>query len=698
MPYTEAYTIRFLNYDPSDQTETDVYFNLYNNQSYTDDPIDQAYTELEASGNPLNIEFIDSNEDIFTPIRGRRVAARFLANVSFDINTFSFGPDSNWLAEVIINNNTYLFKGFLVLDDLSMRFISADARPEVLLLSTDQLALLSDVEWNDDGERPQGKYSLIEIISMCLLETGRSLPINLVNSIYLDGGTTDDNWHKLFLDARTFQDEVNKFENCKSVLEKILEAFGAFLCMHVTATRDAAEWWIYAVDDFRHLNYTRHEYSSVGGYSGFFNETANITIGSGEPISMDQTELSGRRPVKSVVIKYDYEYPPEIVCNIDFSRGDLIATISPTEKHYDIECWTLQKGSPLSPPGSPDIDAYIVRTFNGIGYEDERYILLTPASTNAGSDANRQYLNSEPIEIHEKDKFYTSVDWRLASTLSGGTQPIIFRCVLHGDDDSWWILGNTDFDPDTYGQTDYQWYDTSGWTTATAAGNVPVVGADLDEVNWTSLSWDAPPAPVTGKLYLQLHQFNHEVSSADNLIIHFSNLSFNYIPYINGSYQRYSGHEHKFEQSDSGYKEVIEKQVYIAEGIKKLFKGALHYFDGSEYQLAEDFENIKDSTGFGTTRHGKLLANQYWNQYRDLMRKFDANLIGIMTDSENVPGLCNKYYLEDSHLATRNKYFMAVTAQTNLRNGLWRAILWEVYDTVRGYEWDENKYSFRYLQ
>lgn len=434
-----------------------------------------------------------------------------------------------------------------------------------------------------------------------------------VTASYSDTSSTSHFYDKIFVDAKTFESSIGELEDCYTVLQKILGE-DCFI------TQFDGKWWISRIDEYDDAS-TGGLYVASFDANGLFSSLAaetnyNKRIGLAETMRpVADWIISADRPLGTAVEKFDYTFPLETPENSDFARGDLSATISDTEKRYNVDYWNLQQGSIIAPT-TPTVSAYTTRIFNDIGYETERYVVLTSRSSHAGADSTQEYLKSEAIPVHQLDKFTVSVDWRLSGnpTSSGGNYYLL-RCFLNGDDGSWYILGNIDFNPDTYNQTDYNWWNTSVWTANTGAGGQPITFGDLDDTQWRSLSWDSPPVPVTGRVYLILHQFNQITGATDDLNIHFTSLRFEYIPLINGSYRKYSGQHQKITRSPESYLAKRENIVYLSDSPKKLINGAMFFisrfasiFSGSTiFTASNSFSVSGDQRSlFWVTRHIKI--------------------------------------------------------------------------------------------
>src|SRR5690606_6876867 len=97
------------------------------------------------------------------------------------------------------------------------------------------------------------------------------------------------------------------------------------------------------------------------------------------------------RPAQAVLLKYAYSFPKELICNIDYKRGDVLPGYEPdfsvqdTSGKYSVECWIHRKfnGDPVT-----EAFAYIHRKF-AYAVETERWIAISVAAP-----ATDSYLES----------------------------------------------------------------------------------------------------------------------------------------------------------------------------------------------------------------------------------------------------------------------------------------------------------------
>lgn len=496
-----------------------------------------------------------------------------------------------------------------------------------------------------------------------------------------------------YLDAKTFEKEIGESIDCREVLEIIL-GNDCFLTQYL------GDWYIMRIDEYDENLFDFATFENDGTFDSF-NEDYDLSksIGSTEDLRFVNADCSveRERALGFAKLSYNYNSPLENPCNIDFSRGDLTATISATEKRYELDCWTLRAGFPGGYISAGGTTVYLKRIFNDLSYETERYIALTPRTVHESGSAEPTYIESEGIPVHEKDKFSASIQFRLPTNIStGGGNFRLFRFILAGDDGSYWILGRPS---DTSGSDDTQtWYDTAGWTLNTGRGKTTIDFDTVTETDWQTISWDAPPIPVDGTLYIWINQFNQLAGSDDDKDIYYSDLQFGYIPYINGSYQKYSGQYQKVTRTEPGYLNKVDEEVFMSDSPKKIFKGAMFLLINGAYVLTNRFYTFnvfgENYPGDGYCHpYGETQIRSVYNQgiYENWV--FTGNVLGL---TEMFPDIVHKYSLTDAHPATSDKYFVMVSMEQDWKFGIMNCVFVEVYDRVSMKSYSEER-EFKYI-
>lgn len=561
--YKGSFVNTQVDYSDNSANEQTIYLTITNTAVF-----DGSEVELELADAPVVLQTVDNSEDKFTPIKSKSCTLRIFTTPTVSAMTFADGGDTQYKVEIAVNNESdVIFTGWLSLSDLGQTF---QPDPNVLtLIATDGIAFLRDTPLTDDDDRfLTNNHPLIRYISWALKKTGLELEIwvqmNLLEEDAIYDSPLYHFYNTVYLNAQTFEEQVGTLENCYSVLEKILGEF----CI---LSQQKNVWFIKSVDEANYSSFRICKFNADGEPIEYITETYTKNIGSTQDIAFmnDDARLSLIRPYLSVEQTFDFDYPIEIITNLAFDRGALIDDTNPLEKIYKLDNWTMIQGVP-GYYAAPSSTVTIHRIFNADDYETDRYIVLTPKTGQSYSLNLVNYARSEAFYIQEKDKFSVSIDWRLPNNIGpgGNGNCDLMKAVLYGDDGSWWLLGVP-----TVGSTTYTWYNTQNWTTNTGKASISV-DFDIDLTEWQNVTWEAPPAPVNGRLYIWVNQFNQLNSGNDDVNIWYANLNFDYVPLINGSYQKYSGQRHKSEQ-------VIDtiasrsNSVFMTDAPKREIKGAM---------------------------------------------------------------------------------------------------------------------------
>jgi hypothetical protein len=621
--------------------------------------LDQTITELEGGENPLVIRSVDSSEDKFTPIRAKEAIITLRATNNVHLIHFT-GADDRWRVYVEISGTT-IFSGFLVMDDMIMP-LQPPENSELTLVATDQLGTLKDVEWTDfAGAVPRGKYSIIKIVAQCLAKTNLVLNINLANNYHETDYDALPNWEYIFLDAKTFEEEINTREDCYTVLEKIL-GFQCYMQQHNN------EWWIMNYDEYVNGVFYYWKFDDQGDYVSAHTAGTTLkddiehnvlqTITDGVNFfSQEDQEVKLTRPHKATKLTYRFEYPREIPSNLNFERGTFISPLSvPPGQAFTIEDWTLLRDNDLTV--TTQGNSYIWKVYDD-GYERNRYAVILRVSGDLK-------IVSERIPVIENDKFDCSVDARYNTDVGGSgaysTQTIQVR--LYGDNSTYWTVDD-----------DGNWVASN--STFSINNQYITETGDLseDQTEWKTSSVEARPIPATGEIEIRLI---HNSASASER--YFSNLRFTYIPYINGSYQEYNGLAHIASQTGN-YKALLDEQVYVSDGPNKLTKGAMFKYDGSNYVLTEDWHNGWIYHGLPPAYEmpfGRLQALAVWNQYFREFRIISGSVQGIFNRPDSIPIW---QMLMPSSYTGSNRYFFLMNFEIDVKMCEWKGTFAEFYDS-----------------
>ena len=486
-----------------------------------------------------------------------------------------------------------------------------------------------------------------------------------ITNFTLTDQATGHLYDKIHLDAKTFEAEIGECEDCRAVLEKILDK-NCFL------TQYKGEWWIISPDEINDLLYYIAEYDEDGAY---------ISTGSGVSMAkeigdggiahwIERSQLTEYdRPYKFTKHTFRYDYPKEIPCNVDFSRGDLVTTVSATQKQYELTCWTIKNGYTGS---ATSITPYIEKRFSQFGYENQRYAVLP-----SPPDSTFHYIESEGIKIEIKDRFSVSIDFKTDSDITGSGSTYTQRVAtvrLVGDDGTYWMM-----------DIDGTWYlSNSTYTTNFKDLEYQFIPNNVDTTEYATVSVDSKDIPTTGTMYIDLHALNQQGGSFDNKDIHFAPISFTYYPFINGSLEKFSGQSSKAERVAAGYSANLDEDVTISDSPKPILKGGMFaehsgvyplqpvYWSSQQWALSEP--NSDDY--FQPFEYHRV--NGTYNQNNYCIRYFSGSLNGL---TDEWPDMVHNYQMIDADVDSAERYFMMIEMEQDWHKGRWRAKFAETYNT-----------------
>lgn len=538
---------------------------------------DLSEVDLETADAPVVLQTVDNSEDKFTPIKSKSCRLRVFTNDDVNAMTFAGGGDQQYKVEIAVGTESdIIFTGWLSISDLGQTF---QPDPNVLeLIATDGIAFLRDLPLTDnEGRSLTGPHQLIKYIAWCLQKTGLELEIwvemNLLEVSATYDAPADHFYNMLYLNAQTFETSIGELENCYSVLEKLLKEF-------CDLSQQKNAWFIRSTDEAGYAIKRLCKFTYDGEPIGFFYPLLVKDIGANYDIAFmnDDARLSLQRPYKAVKHTFDYNYPSEIVQNIDFERGTATTAPDPTAPTstgvYRPEGWTLARAGDGT--GGVWLDLYqqagargeLIKEFE-YGYEKERYLVVEHEDV-AGTDFIH-YVKSTPFYVQKGDKLQISVD-------VGQDVNLNIINPVHV-----WLEADTNYYTWQYDNTNpssiiNQWVSKPKPLTASIADNpftqmwrITLDNAldSTDELpKYTNASSEIE-IPADGRIWIRL-AVNFNIFAP----LFFNNLSITLTPRVNGSYAKYKGQQHISEQQVDNMA-VREESVFMSDAPRIEMKGAL---------------------------------------------------------------------------------------------------------------------------
>jgi hypothetical protein len=235
-------------------------------------------TEVTAGADPVIIETVSDNDNLFNQIYASTCTINLLATTNFQFIGLFTANAFKYLVEVYQEpepdeTETLFWTGYLLPDEYSEP-IDFEKNYPVSIMARDVLGVLNEIDFvQDSGNKYVGKQTVIKIISEILKKTKLNLNINFgINLIENDApdSITGDTLEGIYLDYRAFYKE--EIKDCEYVLKQILQSFGARII------QANGEWWIERIPMYLNSQTIyKYDYNGVLLSSSIINNVLNYT-------------------------------------------------------------------------------------------------------------------------------------------------------------------------------------------------------------------------------------------------------------------------------------------------------------------------------------------------------------------------------------------------------------------------------------
>lgn len=662
---------------------------------------DLRYIDLVGYASVLEVETYNTSENEFAPIIGTRALIKFRSTNAVNFATFATGEDKRFFVRASYASNTkFIFTGFLVMDDNQRPYLPP-GQPCVLS-ATDNLGNLQDIALADfENLVPDfsSKQKLITLICWCLHKTGMHtnfdwvyVACNLFEDNHADRTAAAENCplNQTYVHVIDYLKTVNEFDNCHTVLEQILFSLQARLVQYDNS------WWIFRQDEYRNSSFDYTKYTTGGVAStGTIAATFDKAFDSVTGIDLVHAATLERikRPGKSATINMPYEFPEEILRNHAFLRGTVVDP-GPLLLTYLPESWVYEKNAP---PVAHTEEYYIRVNESASGYETDRFMWLVNTST----AANFYLRNAVKIPICINDKFSISTDFKYSTDLGGGSGSATLHQIqvrLYADDATFYTLH---YEPGT-GDEGPRWVvSNSDFTTGSTYISWTGMSEDTDFTEWQSVFLDlSPPAIKTGQLeILLMNDFN-----SDDQQKMFSNLEFDYIPMVDGTYKLLDGERFKMYQAGE-YSKKFDEPFSLFDAPCKSFKHGMMYLDTGVYYSTTNWMDKAMETyspadiPASMTSGNKFLRWQLfsvWNQIRLGRRVFQFSLHGYDIASGSHAGIIHKYSLQNSIAPNSQQSFVIISMRQDWHTCQWSCTAVEILNSED--RRSEGTFEFKFIE
>jgi hypothetical protein len=650
-----------------------------------------AVTTVQASGNPIQLNYINNGESILEPLVTLEaiIQIRVPHNGTLTFEDFVTDRDDEIYVTIIKGGTHYLFEGWVVAEQGSQQF--KDPPYIIELKCVDGLGLMKNAPLSNSlGVDFTGRQSLAAIVGGALAKANNNIGLRVWVDIYEDSmddrGVSDDAdmFSQTFVDVRSFLDTEVKYLNCYDVLTKICSQH--FIIFYYLNT-----WNVLRVADLQRstpMYYVLYNLAGTVIPSTIFTpvgDTSTAKIGQTESIFTHGEDFANKSiefAQKEARVVFDYKIPENLVNNQKLTRlGNLIAPLSgPGYAAYQLVGWSQKSGTAWAQVAASLKNAYIKTEEDTYGYETQRYYVIEHDSTVTAGPLDNFIINDNTdFWVSAGDKLNVSFEHRLGTDIGGAGLISVALVAI-------WRDGTTGTN-----STDWHFLDNDGlWAISSIAIWRDLTGA-ANGTDWQTVSVETKHTiPVNGRCFILLG--TGDLSTPNEA--HFKNLRIEYLPKIAGGYTEVRGDFNRYEQNPN-YKNKIDENVFISDSPKRIIGGSLFDDTGTallnplwyRYGVAEQ------------KRYTQLVAMGLYNLHYRKFRRIEGTFKGYDYEKEpggaTVPiGPMTKFEFTDTGEA---KQYLCMNMRMNIKKGWFDGTFREIYDpaTNDGDEvGDENEFNY----
>jgi hypothetical protein len=630
---------------------------------------------LKGSTRPFVLGEFNSDNDIFKPVRPQQATIEivtdgsdvtmedFLSDNDDDITIrFDFGP---W---------TGYWYGFMSQEDISESWI--DQEHIITLRADEGIGRLQNIQLQSTaGQRLNGVFTPLNLIAYAADKSKyQSFRSHIISNLFYEGMTTtftSTGLDQCYVDARTFEQSVNNFDDSYTVLQKVNTAW----CQ--TTFQYDGEWWIVRIPEMfinpsQTLNVINNDRPTVGNRTS--SQTRyDILVGVDEDVKPIMPEMlkSFRKPSKQTTIRFDWVQFDQVICNESFQDGTRTQDFTGGTgiEKYTVDDWTLQTTSVTTPVNST---ALFERRVEYTNYKiTDEYVYLG-VETSPDRD---NYIRSCNIYVTELDNI--DIEFQFKAEATPGTQKnqALALVLLYAFDGTKYALAS--FTPGSIRKW-VQWTNDAQLVYLYVPSTIP-------PTEWTTFkqTYDDnvgianDPIPKSGYLNICLYR-NFSAIGVGGMFFKDLKISIesyarrNRVRQIKGDYDRYTIQR----DINKNYTET----TYLDDAETHTYKGAIYKADGITLTGDRWFRRKNDTERFTFKRQNALAK---WFMNRSYKTMLDVNLYGLTWENSGTKypiGLINTIIFVDD--APTKVFGISNIKEIDFMNGTWSASLIEVFDTT----------------
>lgn len=599
-----------------------------------------------SSESPLELSYTDGEFDKMCGIRESRIRLKILST-NVDTSAFLITSDTQYKVKIYVNN-TVEWVGWLDNDYITEEFL--DTAVEIELSASDGLSLTKSIELADfsDGQL-WGIYRVRDFIAYALDKTGLGLDYWSFINMYPAGASQRatngdfDAFYYSHITSHTFIRGPREFDDCYTVLSKIMQAYGC------TLFQARGAWYILQTNDRIAGDLDGNRRNSAGVFqSTALNQNFGFTIGLNSDYKLINADAltSWEKEFKETVIKYSFKMPPIFFRNWDLIDGTFSSPLSGNVTRYIkvnnvITSVTLQRQvysllywQNAENPTTTGNNAYVgVEVDLTTNAELSRYLIFyedTATNNDEGKQTTEYWVNAN-------DVLNVSYSTREKNTGFVATNQFVY-VRLELSDGNFYTLSTT-------GTWNYNLWRRVGvsWSNAD------------DRRFWKDYTIEAQPFPENGKLTIEFTSIGH--SRTANNEVHFKDMSIDIKTYFNEMLE-VDGYEYKNSQAND-LKNLYDNEIFVSQSDNIGTQGAI--LSNTYTQLNSwKYYSANDNTA---VPFAKYISRGYWRTMFRNFQRMEGRLFNLYPGDRLISPLNPVLYT-----GIDDKEFMITTLRMDIRN------------------------------
>ena len=616
-------------------------------------------TTLIGTDRPFVLGEFNTDENWFKPTRPFEATINILTDVNgVTMEDFLVDDDTGITVYFDFGSWGNYWVGWVLQDNFQE--VWQDTYHILTIKASDGIGKLADVPLTDNsGNELIGTYTPYQFIQYAMYKTPQTfINSRIINNLFNTSMTSGANYMPLdqcYLDAKTFQKEVENYDDSLTVVNKINSAFNQTIFFYKN------RWHIVRLEELYNSTLTDLEgfTNSLLGRTSF-TKRFDAEVSSTSSIKQISAEMLRYivRKTKKDTISFNYNEFNEILCNESFSRGALTSSSSSLIQ-FQLDQWLREYGVIGSPTNAT----------TGFGRNEEY-------DTNGQLTDNYAYVDSQlstlcwlrscSINVLTSEKFKLTFEHKYQVGFSGTAVQPVAIVMFYGttnnytlDDDGSWNLSNATF---TTNIKELQIY-YNGTT-----GLIPT--------DYQTLSIDAAPFPEDG--YINLLLLAPDSSLAGTNSKRFNSLKVEIVNPFNGyNSKSITGIQSIFTKT-ADIRNEFEEEIFADDAFSRIYKGTLLESDQITPTNQTWFRDRFNTESYGFRRQNDTA---HWEHNRFNRNKIDCNFYGLTWDDGGTTepiGLINTIVFPDDD--SQKVYGILNLKEIDFSNSTWTATLIELFD------------------